>query len=67
MPESNTMVIGALILMGGILAYPFGDVYLKLFLIVVGTLFLITGAAQAVRRRKTKPNPKARFYSRKRT
>lgn len=67
MAEANTMVIGALLLMGGVLAYPFGGVYLKVFLIVVGTLILLTGAVGAVRRRRSgAPKAKTRFYSRNR-
>jgi membrane protein implicated in regulation of membrane protease activity len=52
MVDTNTMVIGALILMGGVLVLPLGDAYVKLFLIVVGTLLLAGGIFQAVRRRR---------------
>jgi hypothetical protein len=55
MAEVNPMIIGTLILLGGLLVLPFGNDYVKLFLIAVGTLLIATGAVQAVRRRREKP------------
>jgi membrane protein implicated in regulation of membrane protease activity len=52
MADANLMVVGALILMGGVLVLPFGDALVKLFLIAVGTLFLAGGIVQALRRRR---------------
>lgn len=52
MAEANLMVVGTLIVLGGLIALPYGDAVLKLFLIVVGTLFLAFGGVQAVRRRR---------------
>lgn len=52
MPDTSLMVVGALVLMGGVLILPYGDAYVKLFLIVVGTLVLAGGVVQALRRRR---------------
>jgi uncharacterized membrane protein HdeD (DUF308 family) len=55
MADVNPMIIGTLILLGGVLVLPFGNDYVKLFLIAVGTLLIATGVVQAVRRRREKP------------
>ena len=55
MPEANPMVIGAVVVLGGLLLLPFGDAPAKLFIIVAGTLVLAYGFAQGVRRRRKAP------------
>ena len=52
MSEANPFVIGALIVVAGLILLPFGGSYAKLLLIAGGTLLLAIGVARGVRNRR---------------
>ena len=53
MADADLMVVGAIVVLGMALLFPYGDALLKLFLIAVATALILFGVVQAVRRRRS--------------
>lgn len=62
MAEANTLVVGAVLLVAGLLA---GDLYAEIFLVAVGVLLIATGMVRTARKRRGVPpsSAKSRFYT----